>query len=177
MRRFFVWLAPAVVAAAVLSVSLAGVAQAGKTVSASPVKGKVAPATVLANHKLLQTRLSPQGFSGATAPPGFFAIDAPQTISCKTFSNCNIEASMMVQFGSGVNGETPGPWAICLNVDGNYNACPYYDDGHNNGFFTTGTATGFLTGLSPGNHTVQTFLYTSNGTTVYNYDVAYHSYS
>jgi hypothetical protein len=177
LRRVFVWITPAVLACAVLSIGLAGVAQAGKSPASSPVTGKAQPGVVLANHKLLQTALSPQGFSGAVAPPGFFAVDAPQTISCKLKTNCIIEAIMMVQFGSGVYGETPGPWAICLNVDGNYNTCPFYDDGHNNGFFTTGTATGFLTGLGAGNHTVQTFLYTSNGTTVYNYDVAYHSYS
>jgi hypothetical protein len=165
------------VACAVLGLGLSGVAQAGKSPASSPVAGNARPAIILANHKLIQTALSPQGFSGAVAPPGFFAVDAPQTISCKTHANCNIEAIMMVQFDSGVGGATPGPWAVCLNVDGNYNTCPYFSDGANNGFFTTGTATGFLTGLAAGPHTVQTFLYTSNGTTVYNYDVAYHSYT
>jgi hypothetical protein len=177
LRKVFVWITPAIVACAVLGLGLSGVAQAGKSPASSPVAGKARPAIILSNHKVIQTQLSPQGFSGAVAPPGFFAVDAPQTISCKTHSNCIIEAIMMVQFGSGVNGETPGPWAICLNVDGNYNTCPFYDDGHNNGFFTAGTATGYLTGLAAGTHTVQTFLYTSNGTTVYNYDVAYHSYT
>jgi hypothetical protein len=156
---------------------LAGVAQAGKPVSASPVKGaKVNPAVVLTAHKLISTALSPQGVGGG-APPGFAAVDAPQTISCKTHANCTIEAIMMVQFDSGEGGATPGPWAICLSVDGNFNACPYMDDGHNNGFFTAATATGFATGLAAGTHTVQTFLYTSSGTTIFNFDIAYHSYT
>jgi hypothetical protein len=67
--------------------------------------------------------------------------------------------------------------AICLNIDGNYNACPFMDDGHSNGSYTTGTATGYLTGLSAGVHTVQTFLYTSTSTTIEDLNIEYHSYS
>ncbi len=179
MRKYFIWLAPAVLAMAVLSIAFAGVAQAGKQVAASPVKGaKIAnPGSINVAHKLLSTALSPNGYNGNAVGAGFQPVDPPQTITCKKAVTCTVNAVMTVQFDSGSGGYTPGPWAICLNVDGIYNSCPYADDGHNNGFFTAATLTGSVTGLGAGAHTVETFLYTSNGTGIYNYDIAYHSYS
>jgi hypothetical protein len=179
MRKLFRWIAPAAVACTVLSLSL-GVAQASRTASTSPVKVKgAAPAQVtVAAGKLLKTVIVANGFSGATVGGGFNAVDSPHVINCAaTKAPCTFEGIMMVQFASGVGGETPGPWAICLNVDGNYNTCPYMNNGANNGFFTAATATGYISTLPAGNHTVQTYLYTSNGTTIYNFDIAYHEYT
>jgi hypothetical protein len=179
MRKLFRWIAPAAVACTVLSLSL-GVAQASRTASTSPVKVKgVAPAQVtVAAGKLLKSVIVANGFSGATVGAGFQAVDSSHVINCAaTKAPCTIEGVMMVQFDSGVSVGAPGPWAICLNVDGNYNTCPFMDAGASNSFYTAATATGYLTGLAAGNHTVRTFLYTSNGTAIYNFDIAYHEYT
>jgi hypothetical protein len=180
MRKVSLWLAPVVAAAAIMALTLGGVAQASKHVSSSPVKG--AAASVRPNNaatgKLLKNNVSVQNQSGfgSGLAPGFNNVDAPHSIACPaTKAPCTIETVAMIQFDSGVGGFTPGPYAICLLVDGNYNTCPYLNSGANNGFFTTGTATGYLT-VGAGTHSVQTQLYVSGNSALYNYDIAYHEY-
>jgi hypothetical protein len=118
------------------------------------------------------------GFSGATVGGGFQALDSSHVINCPaTKAPCTDEGIMMMQFDSGGGGFTPGPWSICLNVDGNYNRCPYMDSGASKRFSTAATATGYATSLAAGNHTVQTYLYTRNSTVICNFDIAYHEYT
>jgi hypothetical protein len=42
---------------------------------------------------------------------------------------------------------------------------------------TYSTVTEHLSGLTPGLHTVQTQIFTANGTTIYNYDIIYRAYN
>jgi hypothetical protein len=180
MRKVSRWLAPVVAAAAIMALTLGGVAQASKHVASSPVRG--AKASVRPNNsatgKLLKNNVSVQNASGngSALAPGFNVLDSSHSIACPaTKAPCTIEMIAMVQFDSGVGGSTPGPYAICLVVDGNYNTCPYLNSGANNGFFTAGTATGYLT-VGAGTHSVSSQLYVSGSSALYNYDIAYHEY-
>jgi hypothetical protein len=180
MRKVSLWLAPVVAAAAIMALTLSGVAQASKHVSSSPVKG--AAASVRPNNaatgKLIKNNVSVQNANGGGSAlvGGFNNVDSPHTIQCPAAkAPCTIETVAMIQFDSGAAGFTPGPYAVCLLVDGNYNTCPYLNSGTNNGFFTTATATGYLT-VGAGAHSVQTQLYVSASSALYNFDIAYHEY-
>jgi hypothetical protein len=177
VNKMIRWVAPVAVACTVMAFGLEG-AQASRHVASSPVKASagVSPSFSPLKGKLQTTRLA-NGQSGASAPGGFTAVDAPQTIPCPaTKAPCTINAVMSVQVDSGGFGQAPGPWAICLLVDSTFNTCPFLDDGANNGGFTAATMNGTVGGLGGGSHTVQTFVYTSTATTVQIYDIAYHEY-
>jgi hypothetical protein len=179
MRKVSLWLAPVVAAAAIMALTLGGVAQASKHVSSSPVRG--AAAKVRPNNpttgKLLKNNIVANGFSGAATVSGFNNVDSPHNIICPaTKAPCQIEMIAMIQFDSGAGGGAPGANAVCLLVDGGtYNTCPYMNAGGGNGFFTADTATGYVQ-VAAGTHTVQTQLYVAGSSTIYNYDIAYHEY-
>jgi hypothetical protein len=179
MRKVSLWLAPVMAVAAILALTLSGVAQASKHVSFSPVKGAAAQTRPnnAATGKLLKNNIVQNAYSGAAVPGGFANVDSQHNFVCPaTKAPCTIEAVMMVQFDSGAGGYTPGPYALCLLVDGGtYNTCPFLDAGANNGFYTTATATGYVT-VGAGTHKAQTQIYTSGASAVYNYDIAYHLY-
>ena len=172
------WAAPVAVVCAVSAFGL-GTAEAGKQLATSPVKARAgaAPASNPLKGKLTSTRLS-NGYSGASSPGSFYAVDAPQTFTCgATKAPCTIEAIMAVQFDSGAQVGAPGPWGLCLAVDGFFDTiCPYAGDGASNGFFTASTQLSSVGGLAAGTHTAQTYLYTSNATKIYNYHIIYQQY-
>src|SRR5437899_2690967 len=96
MRKVSLWLAPVVAAAAIMALTLGGVAQASKHVSSSPVKG--AAANVRPNNagtgKLLKNNVSVQNQSGngSALVGGFNNVDSPHTIVCPaTKAPCTIE--------------------------------------------------------------------------------------
>lgn len=174
-KKLLVWVAPMVVASVVLLLGL-GTAQAGRSVSASPVKGQartfVAPNVGVGGMKITGSLVA-AGFSGAAATAGgFTAVDSAHTLKCKPIGGCTFEANMDVQFV-----EPEGAFAICFKVDGTYATCPYLGIDTGTNFFRDESTTQHLSGLTQGNHTVQTFLFTSAGTTIYNYDITYRAYN
>lgn len=138
-------------------------------------EGKVSPEMQIRGLKLRSTALS-AGNLGATVPAGFVALDAPLVLNCPGHTTCTFAAEQNVQ----VKGSTSSNgWAICTKVDGNYMSepsCPFL--GYTGStFYVGGSFSQSQTGFTPGNHTVQTEVYSSNGMDVYNYAINYRVYT
>lgn len=134
---------------------------------------KVQPPTVLTARHLKSTALS-TGSSGVTAGPGFAAIDQVTTLRCPGTKTCTFEADQNVEAsGSWDNNR----WGICTKVDGTYMPyCPYL--GYlTNGGFQAGSFIASMSGLSPGSHSVQTFIYTDDGAQIDIYAILYRVYT
>jgi hypothetical protein len=136
------------------------------------------PASVTSKRKLKRNFIS-QDSGSATVGVGFQPVDAPTTINCPSTpytSTCTIEAEQHVQ----VKGSTTGnSWAICTQVDGAFMGeplCPFLGVVPSDGTFTFGSFAQTKTGVSVGDHTVQTFLYTANGGARHIYEIAYRLY-
>jgi hypothetical protein len=126
-------------------------------------------------RKLKFTAIS-SGNLGATVPAGFAPVDAATNLRCPGTRTCTFEADQNLQVFS----STSTAWAICTSVDGNFMAepsCPYLGLAGGTGFFQTGTFAQSMSGITPGTHSVQTFVYSDNGLDVYNYAFVYHIYT
>lgn len=176
MRRFTFWSMPALLAGTVIAWGIMGTAaQAGHTLSASPTGSGSHPAQINAAKKLVNTVIHGT-FSGATVGSGFQAIDTPFTFSCPGTTTCTYEVDENVQVGTSTSGNA---WAICAVIDGNYMSepnCPYLGYIPNDGFFYGGSFAQSIHGISPGNHTLSTQIYSANGLTIDNYALIYHVY-
>jgi hypothetical protein len=174
MRKVVLWLTLTAVLASVITLVALTSAQAGHTPSASPVKGqRVSPNTVSGPKKLLQTKFS-YGVGGAVAA-GYAAIDSPINFACPGTTTCAYEAEQHVQVAGSTDGNL---WAICTQIDGSFlsqPSCPFLGTVPN-GTFGTGTFTQGASGIAHGPHTIQTFIYTEDGATVYNYQITYRVY-
>jgi hypothetical protein len=125
---------------------------------------------------LLKTFVN-QSSDSEALPSGFQPIDGPTSISCAVpgvlhGGSCTLEVDQNVQLiGSTAN----NAWAICTQVDGVFigqPVCPFL------GFvpvasYAAGSFMQTATGISPGHHTVQTFLYTNAGATRSIYTIVY----
>ena len=136
------------------------------------------PATVTSKRKLKGNYIS-QDNSLASVGAGFQPIDALTTINCPSTtgtSTCTIEADQHLQVSGST---TANRWAICTQVDGAFMAeplCPFLGDVPSNGSFTSGSFAQSKTGVSVGNHTVQSFLFTDNGGNRNIYEIVYRVY-
>lgn len=130
------------------------------------------------SHSLKGTYFVP-GDAPQTIPANQWTAVGPEIdIVCPGSSRCTIEAVQSIQI--------PGPVA-----DGNYFLFDFRLDGllldpvidqeigeiPTNGSFLTLSATEFLGNLSPGKHTVQTFLYSLDGTPVSVSNTTYRVYN
>jgi len=115
----------------------------------------------------------------------FTAVDNLLTIECPGASGtCTIVADMWVQTGADFTISNPSDnYAVCLYVDGvnvdtadGTRGCHYTANTPSDGTFVEGGEENSLSGVTVGNHTVQTFLWTDDGTPVYNYNISYHVY-
>ena len=109
--------------------------------------------------------------------PGFVAIDAGKTLFCPNDGgSCRIEAHQNVQVNGGPGGNNR--WAICTQVDGNFMAqplCPFLGV-INPGFFQASSFLQTQSGIGPGTHTVQTFIFTDGGANRSIYSINYRIY-
>jgi hypothetical protein len=88
---------------------------------------------------------------------------------------------MWVQTGGDFTISNPSNnYAVCFYVDGvivyGASGCHYTANTPSDGTFVDGGEENSLSGVAVGDHTVQTFLYTDDGTPVYNYNISYHVY-
>lgn len=149
------------------------------TVLASPAETSSDPAT---NQVLQRNYLVHGTRSGTSFPAEYTAVDPLKTVECPgTAGTCTIAAEIWVQ--TGLSTTESNNYVVCLYVDGvsvyesdHTNGCHYTADTPADGTFVEGSGLNQLSGVKVGNHTVQTFLYTENGTHVYNYNIAYHVY-
>jgi hypothetical protein len=156
--------------------------EANPPASAPVSRSAIAP-TLHTNQVLQGSHLVHGTRAGTFFPAGTFtAVDRLGTVQCPgTSGNCTIAANMWVQ--TGLSSTSPNNYAVCLFVDGNSvdssdtsNGCHYTEDTPSTGSFIEGSGLNQLSGVSPGLHTVQTFLYTNNGTPVYNFNISYQVY-
>jgi hypothetical protein len=143
-----------------------------------------ATAATLATNQVLQRNYLVHGTqSGTFFPAGTFkGVDSPRKVECPgTSGKCTIAANMWVQ--TGLSSTSPNNYAVCLFVDGvnvdssnSSNGCHFTEDTPSTGSFVEGSELNQLSGVSPGLHTVQTFLFSNNGTPVYNFNISYQVY-
>lgn len=113
---------------------------------------------------------------------GFFAggnvaypVDNQLTVSCPGTTTCTIEADQFVEEG---NAPTASSGGLCLDVDnGGWFYC--WDSGYSQGPNIYGAFSEIfnVSGLKPGSHTVQTWLFSWSGTDLYQYYITYHVYT
>ena len=133
------------------------------------------------NEVLVQTYFV-HGTQGGTSFGSleYTAVDSPLTVQCLS-TTCTIVADMWVQTG-GTN--TPSNnYAVCLYVDDvpvstsdGSNGCHYTEDTPSDYTFIEAGEENLLSGVGAGSHTVQTFLWPTNGTPVFNYNISYRVY-
>ena len=167
-----------------LVVGSAASAPAAKTSHSHPrpsspiaTQQKAAPATVVKGRKLKSTAIS-QGFSDAYIPAGLVALDAPTTLNCPGTTTCTFEADQNVTLaGPTANNK----WLICTQVDGSSMTEPDcltpLGKVSSNAFYGSGSFAQSQSGISPGSHTVQTFVYTDFGAFLGTHAIVYHVYT
>lgn len=176
MRKVLLWVTLTAMVSTVVATLALTSASAGHKLSGSPVKVKLAaaPNTVTGPKKLLQTKFS-YGNVNTTVGAGFQAIDAPFIFTCPGTSTCAYEVQQHVQVAGSTDGNL---WAICTKIDGvdlSQPSCPFLGD-IPNGTFGSGSFSQGASGIAHGQHTLQTFLYSSNGASIYNYRFTYSLY-
>jgi len=177
MRKVSAWVAPAVVAAAVLVLALGGVAQASHHVSPSLKAGvHNNSVTNIPSHKLIKSDFS-GGFSGVTAPAGTLtAVDAPQALNCPaTKAPCTIVATYGIEYIDSTAGSRT---AECLIVDGSTfdnNGCAFEGSDEGSGLYETPTLVQEAS-VAAGPHTVQVEFYSDSGTSVAYWTAQYSIY-
>jgi len=168
---------------AVLTFGLvASVASVAAAQSASPVTEQgmpaaaIEPATTVQSNKVLKKTYRVEDSGTQAVGGGFVAVHAPVTINCPgTAGVCFVEAHQNMQvIGDGGSGR----WAICTAIDGNFMSqplCPYLDIVPN-GFYHARNFVQTQTGISFGNHTIQTFIYTDGPATRSIFELTYRVY-
>jgi hypothetical protein len=155
----------------------------GNPPASAPVSYSARSLSSAPNEVLQQTYLVHGTRSGAFFPAREYrAVDHPQTVQCPGQSGtCTIAANIWVQTGAVFSASNN--YAVCLYVDGVSvdssnisNGCHYTANTPSDGTFVEGSELNQLSGVSIGSHTVQTFLYTNNGTPVYNFNISYQVY-
>jgi hypothetical protein len=172
----------------VLPLTYPYLAQAQSEVPNPPVSAPVVPTpktpAVAATNQVLQRNYLVHGTqSGSFSPAGTFQpVDRSLFVECPGSSGtCTIAAHMWVQ--TGLSSTFPNNYAVCLFVDGvnvqstdGSNGCHYTEDTPSTGSFVEGSELNQKSGISPGLHKVQTFIFSNNGTPVYNFNILYQVY-
>ena len=155
----------------------------GNPPASAPVSHNAMAPSFATNHVLERNYLVHGTLNGIFFPANTYtAVDSPLKVQCPGMSGkCTIVADMWVQTGN-ANAEHNN-YAVCLYVDGvnvdkydSSNGCNYTEDTPSDGTAVEGSEENSLSGVALGSHTVQTFLYTNNGTPVFNYNISYHVY-
>lgn len=136
------------------------------------------PESLGTNHVLDKTYIA-NGFGGITvAASANVQIGPTITVVCPgTSGTCTIQADMWVQNGDGPD-MAPNENAICLEVDGATSYGCNYTSGETptDGGFVQSSSSQSISGITTGNHTVQTFLSSYNGAYVDYYNSTYRVY-
>jgi hypothetical protein len=110
---------------------------------------------------------------------GYAQLDDATTVTCPVGGgSCLIEFDQFVEIGSSA---TDNRWAICSQLDGVFVSapnCPYqgYADFGGNYFYKVGSSFQFAGSVSPGTHTVQTFVNSDYGLAVGGWSLKYQVY-
>ena len=118
----------------------------------------VTPKRVLAGTYLVEGN----GLSTPIPAGTFTPIDAALKVNCPGPGKCTLLTNQWIA----TNGSTTGNnFAICFYVDGSLisNGCYYTNDTPSDGTFDQGGTSSWDIGVTHGNHTVQTVVYSNNG--------------
>jgi len=130
----------------------------------------------LAINHVLQRTYTNSGIYGSFVPGETLTpIDARLTVVCPgTSGTCTIEADMWAQSTGSSSGNAN---AVCLYVDGNAtNGCPLTGETPSDTSFVVNSFSQSVKGVAHGNHTVQTYYFSSNGAGVESYTSHYRVY-
>jgi hypothetical protein len=128
------------------------------------------------NHVLQRTYFSSGDYLATFFPAGFSPVDQALTVSCPgTTGTCTFEADQWVENGDNGGGAPTNGFAICFYIDGSSVpiGCFYTNDTPNDGTSVTGSQSYNVSGIPHGNHTVQTYLFTTSGTPVEGFAITY----
>jgi hypothetical protein len=177
-----------------LAIGFFGAYRYGAAQEARSSKGRarITPATfdvqvsqdpnVLATNHVLERTYNNNGVYDAEVPASTFTpIDNQLTVQCPGKSGsgtCTIQADMWVENGDGGGNSSDSANNVCLYVDGNpAGLCSYTAGQTSSGEIYVQTSTSqSVTGLAPGNHTVQTYFAAVSGAYVYYYNANYQVY-
>jgi hypothetical protein len=165
MRRIFIWAPPLAAAGALVAWAvMAATASAGGGALKPVAPGGLSttPHIILVkNHKLVDTALTSSAPFYTTTGGQFNPVDAVQTVTCpSTATSCSIDATMAVELID-QSGQSGNQFAIALAVDGNVLIGNYTDVAPLDSYFRTYTTEQAFGSFAPGNHTVQTMIYTA----------------
>ncbi len=165
--------AGAVACGAVFGIQLAsaGSTQTGPSAPGSGPEQGVQAANVISGVEKLKSTVMSNGYSGTSAPAfQYTPVDSAFTLKCPGTTTCTFTDDGTVQAG-----DTGSVYAICFKVDGTIVICPNQD--LNGNYYTNGSISSTLSGITPGSHTVQTLVYPAVATTLYVYDLKYGVYT
>ena len=151
----------------------------GQAFESAPTFPVEIPAITSTKHVLEGTYINSASLPaiGSIPPETFIPIDTRLTVACPgTTGTCSIQADMLVQNGGTT--ATGNVNRICLYVDGKPgpNCDEFAGETSADGRFTNATNSDIVSDLKPGNHTVQMYFWSSQGTTAAHYEVNYHVY-
>jgi len=132
-----------------------------------------------ANHVLQRTYFSHGNLNATFFPAGFSPVDQPLTVSCPgTTGTCTFEADQWVENGVNGGGASTNEFALCFYIDGSSVpiGCFYTNVTPNDGTAVTGSQSYNVSGILHGNHTVQTYLFTTAGAPVEGFAITYRVY-
>ena len=128
---------------------------------------------VATNHVLKGTYINNGNYNAHIPAATYTPIDTQLTVVCPGTGTCTIEADMWVDFGGATSFDAA---AICLVVDGVQTfGCPVEALLVPQDRLIISLSQP-LSGLAPGNHTVQTFAYASSGAFIEFYAANYRVY-
>ncbi len=135
------------------------------------------PEALATKHLLEGTYINTSSVDDEFLPGGTLTpVDAQLTVACPgTSGTCTIQADMWVQTGGSdsIGNET----ALCLYVDGKIAAdCPITGETPTDSSYTAISFSQSLAGLPHGNHTVQTYFFSTYGTFVWKFTSNYRVY-
>jgi hypothetical protein len=136
------------------------------------------PNALATNHVLMRTYNNTGGVPTGAPSNTYTPIDHQLTVQCPGTTGsgtCTIQADMWVENGDSDSTENAN--SACLYVDGKAtNFCPYSGETPSDFSFVASSASQTVSGLVPGNHTVQTYFYSNNGTITFTYNNNYRVY-
>jgi hypothetical protein len=134
----------------------------------------------LENRKLHLTTIA-YNDRGRTMPPGEYEyVHRAVTMNCPrtpTSATCTLNAEMFIQFAAGTSGDD---WAVCLVVDGIFAwepACGWFETNSVAGEVSARSFSQSMSALSPGEHAVQAFGYSTGGGRITEFTVRLEMYT
>jgi hypothetical protein len=140
--------------------------------------GSLASAQIARKEKLASTYIDAAYLNGSlSVGTQRTAIGPVLTINCPFTTTCTVQADQFIQVGGDL--QAGDEFTIGFYLDGSYVADEQQaGQPPTDGLYTAGAVSEYQTGVTPGNHTVQPYIYSVFGKAkVYNYNVNFRVYT